>query len=76
MNSFTLSPIIISERKSGKCVRQKRKKRSVSSKKKKKNEQRASSCIGLKVSSSCLKRACHKIASGEEEKKILHLLVS
>ena len=42
----------------------------MSSKKKKKNEQRASFVYWSKVfSSSCLKRACHKIANGEEEKK-------
>ena len=46
------------------------------SEKTKKMEQRVSSCIGNKVSSSCLKCACHKIANGEEEKNFLHFYSS
>ena len=90
MNSFTLSPIILARERAenlcGKkrkkisvCVFEKKEKKQESREKRektKKMEQRVSSCIGNKVSSSCLKCACHKIANGEEEKNFLHFYSS
>jgi hypothetical protein len=90
VNSFTLSPIIsereraenlCGERKKKICVSSKKKEKKAESrekrvKKQKKWNNELSSCIGNKVSSSCLKCACHKIANGEEEKNFLHFYSS
>jgi len=90
VNSFTLSPIIFQRerraenlcgerKKEDLCLRKKKKKKAGSrekSEKTKKMNNELNSCIGNKVSSSCLKRACHKIANGEEEKNFLHFYSS